>query len=201
MSQLRPATSAVQENRRRHSRSAVSLDAQLFVPAEESELSCQVVEISVGGAHVICRDMPPIATHVILYVTGFGRLPAIVERYDAGIIALRFDLSQTECERLAAQIKTLLKSGIVGVTNLRRYRRIPVPAEGTFLCADGQEFACCIRDFSLQGIFLETDRRPPVGDLIRLGHHQGRVVRHDKNGLAIQFMTVRRPSGSQENQG
>ena len=100
-------------------------------------------------------------------------------------------MTETKRERLTVQIAAFLQAGIVGVTNLRRYKRVPVPAEGTFLCATGQEIHCNIRDFSLQGVFLETASRPPLGEMISLGHHRGRVVRHEPTGIAIRFDTAR----------
>ena len=42
----------VQDNRRQHERSAVSLDGHLFMPAEESEQDCLIVDLSAGGARV-----------------------------------------------------------------------------------------------------------------------------------------------------
>src|ERR1700759_2691941 len=76
MSQPKPVAFPVRENRRKHERSAVKLDGHLFVPAEESEQPCQIVDLSAGGARVICEDVPPCATYVILYFDGFGRFPA-----------------------------------------------------------------------------------------------------------------------------
>jgi hypothetical protein len=191
MSQPQPVVLPIKENRREHERWAVSLDGQLFVPAEESEQPCQIVDLSAGGARVVCEDVPPCATYVILYVNGFGRFPAVTTRYQDGAIGLRFDMTEHKRKKLTTQIKAFLQAGIVGVTNLRRYRRVPVPAEGSFLREDGQEIACAIRDFSLQGLFLETHIRPPLGEVITIGHHQGRVVRHEAKGIAVQFLTQR----------
>src|SRR5277367_4083057 len=136
----------VQENRRQHDRSAVSLDGHLFVPAEETEQDCLIVDLSAGGARVQCEDVPPPSTYVILYVNGFGRFPAVTTRFSDGAIGLRFDMTETKRERLTVQIKAFLKAGIVGVTNLRRYKRVPAPAAGTFLCATGQEIHWNVRD-------------------------------------------------------
>ncbi len=198
MSQPKPVAFPVRENRREHERSEVSLDGQLFVPAEESEQTCQVVDLSAGGARVVCEDVPPPTTYVILHVNGFGRFPAVTTRYHDGAIGLRFDMTEHKRARLTTQIKAFLQAGIVGVTNLRRYKRVPVPAEGTFVRANGDEVACAIRDFSLQGAFIETKFRPPVGEVIALGHHQGRVVRHDRDGIAVQFLTTRGRSSEDE---
>lgn len=191
MSQPQPVAFPVKENRRQHERSAVSLDGQLFIPAEESEQPCQIVDLSAGGARVICEDVPPCATYVILYVNGFGRFPAVTTRFCDGAIGMRFDMTEHKRQKLTVQIKAFLQTGIVGVTNLRRCKRVPAPAEGSFVRESGQEVACAIRDFSLQGVFLETNSRPPLGEVVSIGHSQGRVVRHEENGIAIQFVAGR----------
>ena len=191
MSRPQPIAFPVKENRRKNERSAVSLDGRLFVPAEDSEQPCQVVDLSAGGARVVCEDVPPCATYVILYVNGFGRFPAVTTRYSDGAIGMRFDMTEHKRQRLTSQIKAFLQAGIVGVTNLRRYKRVPVPAEGSFVRENGQEVACAIRDFSLQGVFVQTNVRPPLGEIISLGHHRGSVVRHERDGIAVQFVTTR----------
>jgi hypothetical protein len=191
MSQPQPVAFPVKENRREHERSTVMLDGQLFVPAEESEQPCQVVDLSAGGARVVCEDVPPCTTYVILYVNGFGRFPAVTTRFSDGAIGLRFDMTEHKRKRLTNQIKAYLQAGIVGVTNLRRYKRVPVPAEGSFVREDGQEVACAIRDFSLQGVFVQTNIRPLLGEIISIGHHQGSVVRHERDGIAVEFVTAR----------
>jgi hypothetical protein len=189
MSQPQPVAFPAKRNRREYERAAVALDGHLFVPAEESEQPCHVIDLSAGGARAICEDVPPCATYVILYVNGFGRFPAVTTRYSDGAIGLRFDMSEHERRHLTRQIKAFLEAGMVGVTNLRRHKRVSVPAADTLLCQDGQQVACTIRDFSLQGAFVETDMRLPLGEVIGIGQAQGRVVRHEATGIAIQFIT------------
>jgi hypothetical protein len=194
MSQAQPVAFPVTGNRRKYERSAVSLDGRLFVPAENSEQACQVVDLSAGSAQVICEDVPPPSTYVILYVDGFGRFPAVTMRYHDGAIAMRFDLSEKRREKLTAQIRIYLKAGTGGVTSLRRHRRMPAPAEGTFRRESGEEIACSIRDLSLRGAFLETECRPPLGEVIVVGPYTGGVIRHEAKGFAIQFIAT--PDGA-----
>jgi hypothetical protein len=189
MSQAQPVPFPVTENRRKYESSAVSLDGRLFVPAENGEQSCQVVDLSAGSARVICEDVPPPSTYVILYVDGFGRFPAVTTCYHDGAIAMRFDLSEKRREKLTAQIGIYLKAGIAGVTSLRRHTRTPTPAEITFRRESGEEIACNIRDLSLRGAFLETDCQPPLGEVIVVGPYRGGVIRHEAQGFAIQFIT------------
>src|SRR5215469_226062 len=188
MPQSQSASSSVRENRRKHERSAVSLDGRLFVPAEDSEQPCQVVDLSAGDARVVCEDVPPPATFVILYVDGFGRFPAVTTRYSEGAIALRFDLSEKKSEKLTAQIRAYLKAGIIGLTSLRRHGRMASAGEGKFRRENGEEIACSIRDLSLKGMFLETECRPPLGEIVTIGPYEGGVIRHESDGIAIRFV-------------
>jgi hypothetical protein len=188
MAQPQAVAFPVTENRRKHERSVVSLPGRLFVPAEDSEQPCRIVELSASYARVICEDVPPAATYVILYVDGFGRFPAVTMRYRDGTLAMRFDMNEDRRERLIGQIRNYLRAGITGVTSLRRHRRVSAPGEGTFRRESGEEVACRIRDLSLTGAFLETGCRPPVGEVIAIGPHKGGVMRHEPLGIAIQFI-------------
>ena len=188
MAQPQAVAIPVAENRRKHERSAVSLPGRLFVPAEDSDQPCRVLELSAGSARIACEDIPPVATFVILYVDGFGRFPAVTTRYSDGAIALRIDVNESRRERLTSQIRTYLKAGITGVTSLRRHKRVAVPVEGSFRRESGEDVACKVRDLSLNGAFLETECRPPIGEVIAIGPHRGGVMRHEPLGIAIQFI-------------
>lgn len=190
MAQPQAVAFPVTESRRKHQRSAVSLPGRLFVPAEESEQPCQVVELSAGSARVICEEVPPTPTYVILYVDGFGRFPAVITRYSDGAIAMRFDVNENRRERLISQIRTYLRAGITGVTSLRRHKRVAIPAEGSFRRESGEDVACRVRDLSLNGAFLETACRPPIGEVIAIGPHKGGVMRHEPLGIAVQFIAT-----------
>ena len=190
MAEPQPVAFAATENRRKYQRTAVSLEGRLFVPAESSEQPCRIVDLSAGSARVACEDVPPPSTFVILYADGFGRFPAVATRYHDGAIVLRFDLSEARRERLTAQIKTWLKAGFAGVTSLRRHRRVATPAEGRLRRESGEEAPCSIRDLSLKGAFLETQCRPPLGEVISIGPYRGGVIRHEPKGIAIHFIAT-----------
>ena len=190
MAEPQPVAFAATENRRKYERTAMSLEGRLFLPAEESEQPVCVLDLSAGSARVACEDVPPPSTFVILYVDGFGRFPAVATRYHDGAIVLRFDLSEARREKLTAQIGTYLKAGIAGVTSLRRHRRVATPAVGSFKRESGEEALCSIRDLSLKGAFLETQCRPPLGEVISIGPYHGGVIRHEPKGIAIHFIAT-----------
>lgn len=188
MSRPQPIALPMRE-KRRHERWTVSLEGRLFVPAEESEQPCEIVDLSAGGACVVCEEVPPCATYVILYVNGFGRFPAVTTRYSDGAIGMRFDMTEHKRQRLTQQIKAYLEGGLAAVTGLRRYTDAQEPTQSVLVREDGQEAACTIRDFSLLGLFVETRARPLLGEVVSIGHHKGRVMSHEENGFAIQFLT------------
>ena len=190
MAEPQSAALAATVNRRKYQRSAVSLDGRLFMPAENSDQPCRILDLSAGSARVACKDVPPPSTFVMLYVEGFGRFPAVATRYHDGAIALRFDLSDARREKLTAQIRTYLEAGIAGATAPRRHKRVTAPAAGRFRRPSGEEAACSIRDLSLKGAFLETECRPPLGEVISVGPYRGGVIRHEPKGIAIQFIAT-----------
>ena len=75
---------------REFERARAELAGKMFVPAEEATIDCQVVDLSAGGAGILCDDMPPLNAYVVLYVDGFGRFEAVVARVEGEVLALRF---------------------------------------------------------------------------------------------------------------
>ena len=70
----------------------------------------------------------------------------------------------------------------------RRYRRTSVDRGVTRITADnGSSFDCKVLDLSVGGAAVEVAARLPIGQKVRLGRTEGRVVRHISSGLAIEF--------------
>ena len=197
MIEAKMANASIQRERRKDVHAAVSLDGHVILSEEDGAL-CEVVDPSVGGAQMVCANRPTISGYVTLYINGLDRLRAITKRDGVGSIGVKFDMNNAERQNLRDKIKAFLNSGVVGVTHLRRYKRIPVPAEGTFSCPDDRQITCSARNFSLGGVFLETDSRPKPSELIWLGDRKPRVVRRDAKGFAIEFMTMRDLNYSQQ---
>ena len=61
-------------DRRRYRRIDVDLDGKIFLPRDEREAPCKVLDLSPGGARISCEFDLPADTTVILYIDGFGRL-------------------------------------------------------------------------------------------------------------------------------
>jgi CheY-like chemotaxis protein len=52
---------------------------------------------------------------------------------------------------------------------------------------NGQIFDCKVINLSLTGAALQLDVQPAIGERVRVGRTEGRVVRHTKDGIAVEF--------------
>lgn len=55
------------------------------------------------------------------------------------------------------------------------------------LLGSGEEFDCRVLDLSLSGAAIQIDARPAIGERVRVGRTEGRVVRHTNEGIAVEF--------------
>jgi hypothetical protein len=180
--------SKAKAERRRFIRVKVNLGGRLFVPADGRETRCQVVDMSPGGAQLVCEVVPEAGTKVIVYIDGFGRFEAVVARPEQGHFGVRFNCSSLKRERVAEQLILLMNRGTVDESMMRRHERTAT-TEGLahFTRASGAIVACEVLDLSLSGVSLKTDCRPMLGEKVMIGQMAGRVVRHHETGIAVEF--------------
>ena len=57
---------------------------------------------------------------------------------------------------------------------------------------NGQVFDCKVINLSLTGAALQLDVQPAIGERVRVGRTEGRVVRHTKDGIAVEFARAAR---------
>ncbi len=177
-------------------RVAISLLGKLFVPAEDITLDCTVVNLSVGGAGICCPEPPPLDAFVVLYIDGFGRFEGVTTRFERSELGLRFICKPGKLDRLEQDLEAYIKSGLVGVTRLRKHRRTaPRHQIERFTTRNGTEFACELMDISFQGAMIKTKARPARGEIIQLGQTRACVVRHHDEGIGVQFLQPSAPEG------
>ena len=180
--------------RRRSKRLRVSLGGRLFVPGEEREAACEIIDMSAGGAQIACEIVPPPQADVVLYMDGFGRLEATVVRAakgesSDGTFGVRFNCTALKRERIAEQLAVYVSNGTVDQAALRRHERAPTRGMARFTRANGDVVNCEVLDLSLGGVSLRTEVRPQIGELVLIGQMAGRVARIHENGIAIEFVT------------
>ncbi len=173
--------------RRQYLRVRVELAGRLFVPADEREARCQIVDLSPGGAQIVSEFVPPADTQVILYIDGFGRFEGVVARPAEASFGVRFHCSALKREKIAEQLTVYMNRDVVEETVVRRHDRAPTKGMARFTRANGDIVACEVLDLSLSGVSLKTEVRPPMGEVVLIGQTAGRVVRHHENGIALEF--------------
>jgi len=175
--------------RRRYKRVVVNLSGRLFVPGDEREARCTVIDMSPGGAHVACEFVPDTQTPVVIYIDGFGRFEAVVSRPAEGSFGVHFNCSANKRERIAEQLMLHLNGAPVDETVVRRHDRTATKGLARFTRATGEIVACEVVDLSLGGVSLKTEQRPPIGEFVLIGQMAGRIARHHTDGIAIEFVT------------
>jgi hypothetical protein len=61
------------------------------------------------------------------------------------------------------------------------------PAVSTFTRPGGEVLECKVVDFWLEGLTLQTMRRPPVSESIQIGQMSARVMYHYERGIGVEF--------------
>jgi hypothetical protein len=176
-------------DRRRYRRVDVDLKGRIFIPEDQRETTCKVFDLSPGGARVACDFDLPAATTVILYVDDFGRFEGSIVRLTGGDFGVQFNCSALKRERIAEQLTVFLNKDLVDEAALRRHDRKPTRGMAKFTRASGEIVSCEVLDLSLSGVSLQTNARPPIGEIVLIGQMAGRIARHHESGVAIEFVT------------
>ncbi len=175
------------EERRRFQRVQVDLLGR-YMLADRREFPCQVVNMSPGGMALITPVGAAPGERIIAYVDHLGRLEGRVARVFQNGFAMTIGATARKRDKLAAQLTWLANRNILGLPEDRRHGRIvPRNPMGRLIMPNGVNLTCRIIDVSQSGAGIATDQRPPIGALVTLGTVQGRVVRHLKDGFAIEF--------------
>jgi hypothetical protein len=183
-----PVVTRARAERRRFRRVRVNLPGKVFVPADEREAACTVLDMSPGGANLSCSLVVAPETQVVLYVNGFGRFEGTVVRCDGSNAGVRFVSTALKRERTAEQLTLFMNRGLLDDSDLRRDDRTPTKGLTRFTRADGQLVPCEVLDLSMSGISVRTDVRPPVGEYVLIGQLAGRIARHHDDGIGIEFV-------------
>jgi len=175
--------------RRRYKREQVDLAGRQFEPRENREAQCKIVDISLGGAHVLSEVVPPRGTLVVIYIDGFGRFEGSIARTEQNGFGIQFNCSAHKRERLAEMLKVYMSGSPLDQTTLRRHDRTPSKGNVSFTRADGNVVDCKMLDISRSGVSVATEMRPPIGESVFISGMAGRVVRHHDTGIAIEFVS------------
>jgi hypothetical protein len=76
--------------RRSFERQAVDEEARLIIPSESMTLACRVVDISDGGAGILCDAIPQYHTRVTLVMKDGRKFEAITAWFEEERLGLQF---------------------------------------------------------------------------------------------------------------
>ena len=183
-----PVIARARGERRRFRRIPVDIAGRLFTPGDGQEARCTVVDLSPGGAAIICDICPPQGTQVILYVDGFGRFEGAVTRRDGEGFGVRFACTNSKRERTAEQLTLFLNKTLVDHGALRRRELAPQKGFDKFTMANGQIVPCEVMDIAVGGCSLKTEVKPMLGEYVLIAQKAGRVTGHHEKGVAIEFV-------------
>jgi hypothetical protein len=78
------------KERRVHPRRVIDEHGELIIPTENMILPCRIVNISAGGAKVMCDAIPPAGSKITLVMSSGRRFEGITTRYGQGELGLKF---------------------------------------------------------------------------------------------------------------
>lgn len=129
--------------------------------------------------------------HVVLYLDLVGRIEGTVTGVADGEFGVSIAAPPAKWLRLVQQFEMLARMPRGAVDDLRGFRRIASDRPDTTVTSRGGEVcAGRIANLSRSGAAVLVEAVLEVGDLVRLGSTQARVVRHIDGGVAVQFLRL-----------
>lgn len=177
-------------DQRTFQRVPINMQGRLML-ANYDEFECMVVDMSPGDLYVICEGRPRANERVIAYIDHLGRIEGLVISLDNRGFNMSINATDRKREKLAAQLTWLANKHELGLPEDRRHDRLtPKSATVELTLEDGSVYNCRLMDLSLSGAAVDVEARPALGMAVRLGNMRGRIVRHFREGVAIEFLSL-----------
>lgn len=192
-STLHPADAVPARDMRKHRRLPLTL-AGRFMRADRTEFTCQLKNVSVGGAAVITPRAPDVGERVVAYFDHLGGVEGIVSRLTPDGFAFIFKVTEHKREKLAAQIMWLVNRDEFPDDVGRLHERVGTRGRRTTLRVDDDVIIDVeLLDLSASGASIGTPARPPLGSFVVAGKTRAIVRRHHEHGIGLQFLTLLSP--------
>ena len=186
--QLKPAAKPME--RRRHRRVKASIAGRYMLESKQ-EYPCQTIDMSPGGLRVGAPVKGRVGERVVFYFEDFGRLEGSIVRTTGDGFAVELNLAPNKRERLADLLTWMINREEEDDDANRRHKRIvPKQRETGLIVNGGREIPVRIVDVSVSGVGLQAEELPEIGARVELGRRAGKVVRHFKGGLAVEFQRL-----------
>lgn len=159
---------------------------------DRREFTCQVIDMSPGGAALMIPAVARQGERVVAYIDHIGRVEGQVARLMDGGFAMTLSMTQRKRDRLAAQLTWLANRHILNLPEDRRHERfVPRNPFSRLILPDGTEIKCRVLDVSPSGAAITgLTTKPAIGTPVTLGLMRGRVVRLFDEGVAVEFSVL-----------
>ncbi len=183
-------TSALAQERRRHSRVGVKIDGRLMLE-DKQEYPCETVDMSPGGVLLRTTARGRITEKVIAYLDHFGRIEGVIVRAMPDGFAMKVVLPAPKRDKVADLLTWLANQPDSGTLEDRRHKRIVPHKSDTLLqLVSGSSLPARIIDISISGVGVAIEKQPSIGARVVVGQTPGKVVRHFENGIAVEFLRL-----------
>src|ERR1700689_1577713 len=108
--------SSANPEKRKYERISLSLKGHLFDPGNETEINCELINLSGGGATLKSECELPPGKHMVLYIEGFGRYEGTTFLDSSGTPALNFTIGELKRKRLIEMLHQFVLRGLPGIT-------------------------------------------------------------------------------------
>ena len=180
---------------RRYRRIALDLPARVTINAID-EYEARLINISPGDMAIKIEATATPGDAVVVAIDGLDILEGRVARNFPDGFAVSFILSRKR--RLLLTEQLMLRSNQKYSEGLNDRRNTPRHGENDkrMVCRlpDGSSLFVKIIDRSVDGISVDSPRKPPVGASIHVGRMRGVVIRHTPRG----FVVVQDPASENE---
>ena len=183
----KPGSLIRKADNRRHARVKLSLLGR-YMLNNRQEYPCQTVDFSPGGLALVAPVRGAIGERIVCYFEHIGRIEGEVVRHTAPGFAMVINATPRKRDKLASQLTWLANRHELGLPEDRTHERIvPVHKTVNLQLDEGIALKGRLIDVSLSGAGIAVDVRPTIGLGLIVGSTPARVVRHFKDGIAVQF--------------
>lgn len=173
---------------RRYRRIALDLPARVVVNGID-EYHGRLLNISPGNLAVKVDARVAPGDAAVVYIKGLDVIEGTVARVMPDGFALSFILSRKRRNILVERLMVLANPGhAAGLSDRRRAPRHGA-GDQRMICrlADGSALFVRVLDRSVDGVAVDSPRKPPVGAPIHIGRERAVVIRHTPRGFVAVY--------------
>ncbi len=173
---------------RRYRRVPIDLPARAIINGV-NEHHGNLINMSPGDLAMRTEAATQIGDAAVVYVAGLDVFEGTVARVFPDGFALSFRLSRIRRALLTEKLMTIVNPRLAeGMRDRRGGLRHPMNSQ-RMVCRlpDGSSLFVRVLDMSVDGVAVESKRKPPLGSDIHVGRLRGVVMRHTGRGFVVVY--------------